>query len=229
MSMSRLQVLPLLLALSCLGCEAANGDSRQAASGAGTERAERAGRAGGPEDVRAMAGEAYLGLVRSRVLPPEGSGIAGSRGSGSASAELQESGRLVVVGNLERDADAGFAADGRFTEGGWQSAGDGVELAIAPDGSIQGGGVSGGNRMTIEGQLTRRKLDVFFEIELTSESAGGFPAGTRFQFGYELWRPYEAVQGNGDDPCREVVYRSKLVPNLSGGPMGLVQVPECRP
>ena len=31
-----------------------------------------------------------------------------------------------------------------------------------------------------------------------------------------------------DGGCREVVYRSKLVPNLSGGAMGMVQVPECR-
>ena len=88
------------------------------------------------------------------------------------------------------------------------------------------------SRMEIEGRVDPRRLDLLFEIELLGVTAGGFPPGTRFQFRYDLWRPFERPPGQAgatpDGGCREVVYRSKLVPNLSGGAMGMVQVPECR-
>ena len=31
-----------------------------------------------------------------------------------------------------------------------------------------------------------------------------------------------------DGSCREIVYRNKLIPNLFGGTMSMVRVPECR-
>lgn len=180
--------------------------------------------------IRALAGEAYVGTVIARVTPPEGSGVRATRRSGPASASLGEDGRLVVVGNIDRDADAGFAADGSFGGGGWSGGSEGVELAIGADGGIRGGGVAGGNRMAIEGRMAERSLDLQFTIQLLADSAGGFPAGTRFQFEYDLRRQVpgggqQAAAGEGG--CRKVEYRLKLVPNLSGGPMGMVRVPEC--
>lgn len=230
----RLEVLVLLLlmAVPLAGCakpDAGTGTAGDAGGAATTTARDEGAEDADTADIRALADGAYFGLVRSQVLPPEGSGTRSLRRSGKASAELQPSGRFMVVGSLEEDADAGFAAEGDFAAGGWSGGSDGVELRIAPGGDISGGGMAGGNRMTIEGKLTRRKLDLYFELELLAPSAGGFPAGTRFRFGYELWRPYEgAAQAAGDDDCREVVYRTKLVPNLSGGAMGMVQVPECR-
>lgn len=188
--------------------------------------------ASAPVDVRGFATDAYFGVVKVRVLPPEGSGARAVSRNGTGSAELQASGRLVVVGDIDSEADAGFAADGVFQAGGWSGGSAGVELVIAADGTIRGGGTADGNAMSIEGSIDQRRLDLFFEIELLAASDGGFPAGTRFQFRYDLWRPFKRPPGqDGPTPeggCREVVYRNKLVPNLSGGAMGMVRVPECR-
>jgi len=226
-----------LLAAVALGaplaaCDATTADSAparaSAQAGAGGGKAVAAESA----DIRDFAGGAYFGVVKVRVVPPDDSGVRATSRNGRGSAELHESGRLVVVGDIDAEADAGFAADGGFSRGGWRGGSGDVELRIAADGTITGGGVSGGNAMSIEGSIDRRRLDLFFEIELLSDSGGGFPAGTRFQFRYDLWRPFERPPGQeGRTPaggCREVVYRNKLVPNLSGGAMGMVRVPECR-
>lgn len=182
------------------------------------------------DGVRALAGEAYAGTVIVRVTPPEGSGVRAVRRSGPATASLGEDGRLVVVGNIDQDADAGFAADGTFRDGGWSGRSEGVQLGIGADGGIRGGGVAGGNRMSIEGRLGERDFDMLFELELLADSAGGFPAGTRFEFEYDLRRQTAGGTGDqapGDGACKRVEYRLKLVPNLSGGAMGMVRVPEC--
>lgn len=210
------------------GCDASGSASAGARSTPGDGKEE----ARGTGDIRAFAGGAYFGVVKVRVLPPEGSDARATSRNGTGSAELQESGRLVVVGDIDREADAGFAADGGFAGGGWSGGSDGVALRIGPDGAISGGGEADGNAMAIQGSIDRRRLDLFFEIELLADSDGGFPAGTRFQFRYDLWRPFERAPGQGGRTpkggCREVVYRNKLVPNLSGGAMGMVRVPECR-
>lgn len=211
------------------GCDAkpaaANAEARNGA-GDGREAAREAA------GIRAFAGGAYFGVVKVRVLPPEGSDARATSRNGRGSAELQDSGRLVVVGDIDQEADAGFAADGVFAGGGWSGGSNGVALRIGPDGAVSGGGEADGNAMTIEGSIDQRRLDLFFEIELLADSGGGFPAGTRFQFRYDLWRPFERPPGQGGRTpkggCREVVYRNKLVPNLSGGAMGMVRVPECR-
>ena len=217
----RITLVPLLAAMLLVvaplaGCEAKAPVAEEDADG-----------------IRAFAGGAYFGVVKVRVIPPEGSDARPASRNGTGSAELQDSGRLVVVGDIDREADAGFAADGAFADGGWAGGSGGVELAIAADGAITGGGTADGNAMSIEGRIDRRRLDLFFEIELLADSAGGFPAGTRFQFRYDLWRPFKRPPDQEDGPtppggCREVVYRNKLVPNLSGGAMGMVRVPECR-
>lgn len=217
--------------LGLAGCEAKTADAASAGDAQRTDADVGDGEADAT-GIRAFAGGAYFGVVKVRVLPPEGSGARPASRNGTGTAELQESGRLVVVGDIDREADAGFAADGDFTGGGWHGGSDGVDLRIADDGAIVGDGIADGNALTIEGRMDRRRLDLFFEIELRADSDGGFPAGTRFQFRYDLWRPFERPPGQaGSTPaggCREVVYRNKLVPNLSGGAMGMVRVPECR-
>lgn len=227
-SRSMLLAVGLGLLVPQAGCDAAGPGG--GAVQAGTTRPATG--ADGGSGVRALAEGAYFGVVKVRVLPPGGSGVRPTSRNGTGSAELDTSGRLVVVGDVDGDADAGFAADGRFEAGGWSGGTGTVELRIASDGTISGGGMADGNRMSIEGRIDRRRLDLFFEIELVAASGGGFPAGTRFQFRYDLWRPFERPAGQaGRTPeggCREVVYRNKLVPNLSGGAMGMVRVPECR-
>lgn len=223
------------LALPLSGCNATAPEGAAPLSGDVGEAAaadEDSADGRSPTDIRDFAKDAYFGVVKVRVLPPEGSGARPASRNGTGSAELQASGQLVVVGDIDEEADAGFAADGAFKGGGWSGGSGGVELVITPDGTISGGGNADGNVMTIEGSIDQRRLDLFFEIELQSASAGGFPAGTRFQFRYDLWRPFKRPPGQeGATPeggCREVVYRNKLVPNLSGGAMGMVRVPECR-
>ena len=224
--------LVLAVPLSACGKDAPAAGAAQAAdAGDGTGKAT--GHDAAPGEIEALADGAYFGVLKARVLPPEGSGLRATSRNGTASGELQESGRLVVSGDIERDGDAGVAADGDFASGGWSGESGGVELHIGSDGTIHGGGTSGDQRMSIEGTMTRRRLDLFFEVELMAATGGGFPAGTRFQFRYELWRPFSRPEGQdrGETPaggCREVVYRNKLVPNLSGGAMGMVRVPECR-
>lgn len=218
-------------ALAFPGCDARGGGATasDAPAGAGAHGTPD----GHPDGIRGLAGGSYFGVVKVRVVPPDGSGIRATTRNGRASASLEPSGRLVVSGDVDRESDAGFAAEGRFSSGGWEGGSGAVELRIGPDGSIAGGGIADdGNRMEIEGRVNHRRLDLLFEIELLGVTAGGFPPGTRFQFRYDLWRPFERPPGQAgatpDGGCREVVYRSKLVPNLSGGAMGMVQVPECR-
>ena len=94
------------------------------------------------------------GVVKVRVVPPDGSGIRATTRNGRASASLEPSGRLVVSGDVDRESDAGFAAEGRFSSGGWEGGSGAVELRIGPDGSIAGGGIADdGNRMEIEGRV----------------------------------------------------------------------------
>ena len=56
--------------------------------------------------------------MKVRVVPPDGSGIRATTRNGRASASLEPSGRLVVSGDVDRESDAGFAAEGRFSSGG---------------------------------------------------------------------------------------------------------------
>ena len=187
--------------------------------------------AAAPGGIRGLADEAYIGTVIARVLPPPDSGVRATRRSGPASGSLASDGRLVVAGDIDREADAGFTAKGTFSGGAWSGASGGVRLEIAADGRITGGGMADGNRMRIDGRLDERELEVLFEVELAEASPGGFPPGTRFSFEFDLRRqaPGAAVDA-GDragEGCSRVEYRLKLVPNLGGGTMGMVRVPEC--
>src|SRR5690606_13706565 len=117
-----LLLLLAALAVALLGCDA---------RGTGTDAAEvdaapaqaapdaRPSTDGPPLDLRALAEGSYVGVVKVRLVPPEGSGMRPTSRNGTAGAGLDSSGRLVVVGDVDKEADAGFAADGRFHDGGW--------------------------------------------------------------------------------------------------------------
>ena len=189
-----------------------------------------------PSGARAFAGRTYQGVVTARVQPPKGSGIRAKNHHGGGTAELQLTGkdtaRLLLVGNVQKDNDASFAADGEFVGADWRS-GSTVPVTISADGKIAGRGKVDGGHIEIDGQFVDRKLDVFVELRPTATTSGGFPAGTAFHFRYKLVHavPYaDRPAGDGEkrDGCREIVYRTKLVPNLFGGTMSTVRVPECR-
>ncbi len=82
--------------------------------------------------------------------------------------------------------------------------------------------------MAIKGRFEGRELDVFVELSPLSETPGGFPVGTVFRFRYALEYLDRSARSGKGDGCREIVYRTKLVPNLFGGTMSTVRVPECR-
>lgn len=187
------------------------------------------------QGARAYADRVYRGVVSARVTPPKGSGARARSDHGGGTAELQLTGkdtaRLLLIGNVRNDNDASFAADGRFVGEDWQG-GTGVPVRISADGRIAGSGMNADSRMSIEGRFSGRKLDVLVEIRPTAATAGGFPEGTLFQFRYKLVDPPPMAEGSGgaragDGSCREIVYRNKLVPNLFGGTMSMVRVPEC--
>ncbi|MCO5118309.1 MAG: hypothetical protein M9951_01565 [Burkholderiaceae bacterium] len=184
------------------------------------------------QGARAFAGRTYEGVVSAHVKPPRGSGFRAVNRHGRGTAELQMTGKdtatLLLIGNVEKDNDASFAAEGRFVGADWRG-GTEAMVTISGDGRIAGSGTVDGNQMDIRGRFEGRKLDVYVELRPLSATSGGFPAGTAFQFGYTLVDPVAIEPGSGDgDGCREIVYRTKLVPNLFGGTMSTVQVPECR-
>ncbi|MCO5121440.1 MAG: hypothetical protein M9951_17650 [Burkholderiaceae bacterium] len=91
-----------------------------------------------PPGARAFAGHTYEGSVRARVQPPKGAGLKTITRRGTGTAELQMTGkdtaRLLLVGNVEKDNDASFAADGSFVGDEWRSAsgqrGDGTTASV---------------------------------------------------------------------------------------------------
>lgn len=188
-----------------------------------------------PPDAQRFADKVYEGVVTARIEPPKGSGILAKNQHGNGTAELKRTGRnranFVLIGNIAEDNDASFGSEGRFQAGQWR--GDGaIPVTISADGTISGKGTSGDNQFTIDGRITENRLDAFVEILPGSATAGGFPVGTSFQFKYSFrhFKPAstDGKRASGKGECREIVYRLKLVPNFSGGAMGMVRVPECR-
>lgn len=184
----------------------------------------------------------YLGSVRVRVMDQDRSDIT-ARDTGTASAHFvdQEDGsaRLVVVGNIRKAADAGFAVDGSYDEAGWQSQMGGVRLSIGRDGTISGGGDSESQRLRFSGSASRTSFRMDVELELLASNAGGMPPGTRFLFSYDLSRDSgeqgraplqsdvaEAAGGNSERRCERIVWKVRNVAGF-GGSMQMIQVPEC--
>ena len=210
----------------------------QAADGAQAGKATQAGKAPQAEDAargaRAFAGRTYSGFVSARVRPPKGSGARALNRRGRSTAEFQVTGKdtatLLLIGNVEKDNDASFAAEGRFIGADWQG-GQAVPVTISGNGRIAGGGTKDGSRMRIEGRFEGDELQVLVELRPLSATPGGFPVGTVFRFEYTLAhaKPRAHSEGAGkNDRCREIVYRTQLIPNLFGSSMSMIRVPECR-
>jgi hypothetical protein len=192
--------------------------------------------------LQTYAGEPYTGRVSVRIVRPGTPRNAGRLDSGTSTAEFsgQENGkvRLVLVGNIDKEGDAGFAVDGNVGPSGWSSLTNGVRLDIGNDGTVSGAGKAHPNLFKFDGRVTQRHIDLKVELELLEENKGGLPAGTRFLFEYRLNRKVMAAadqtkseqtkkEQTEDGGCKRIEYRLKNVPNPFGGAMGLVRVPYC--
>lgn len=192
--------------------------------------------------IQAYTGAPYMGRVGVRITPPAGSGRRSTTDSGQGSAQFTSTSgnqaRLIVVGNIRGDADAGFVLDGTYDDSGWKSKVGDVRLEIGPDGTISGGGEAPPHRFRFGGTMTKEQALLEVDLELLKSSEGGFPPGTHFVFDYRLERRVAAADdesereshgSESDDAgdCKRVEYRLKSVPNPFGGSMGLVRVPEC--
>lgn len=193
---------------------------------------------GGTDAMRDYVGDPYLGSVDVRILRPGADAGDAITDAGRGSAQFIDRGdgkvRLVVVGDIQAEGDAGFAVDGVHDASGWTSRVDGVLLEIGADGSVSGGGEADPHRFRFDGSVSRDRVALQVDIELMEKSGSGFPAGTRFVFDYTLRRyavDATAQQGTGERAagCKRIVYRLRTVPNFSGGPMGTVRVPRCIP
>jgi len=184
----------------------------------------------------------YFGSVKVAVYAPDGREMTELGDFGTASARFQNlddaRARLLLSGNIREDGDTGFVLDGRSENGGWTSRSEHVDVRIDRDGKISGEAESVPDRFTFDGTIEAKRLALEVDMELL-EARSGLPRGSRFRFTYSLWggdgirdNATAAVgEGNGrdegDGSCRRVEWRLRNVPNLSGGPMGMVRVPVC--
>lgn len=183
---------------------------------------------------RAYAGEGWRGRVSVRVFSPEDMRDPVLQDTGSANALFVEDEEdegvftLFLIGNIEAEGDAGFTVTGELDEVGWHAGGDDVYLTVAFDGSIYGGGEQNGQRLTFEGEFTEDVFSLIAEFEMLQETDGGFPAGTIFRFTFDLSRIATGNAGaDVERTCSNVVWQFRNIANLSGGPMGFIQVPVC--
>lgn len=184
-------------------------------------------------------GDPYLGRVTVSIRPPGWTTSDSNYEYGTSTAAFTDlhggKVRFVLMGNIASKGDAGFAADGLQNADGW-STGDGdVVLTIDKDGNISGGGKAPPNKFRFSGLLEPDRIQLDVDLELLEAGQGGMPAGTHFLFEYRLHRTLsqiasatrteDAADSEGD--CKRVEYHLKSVPNLFGGAMGMVSVPEC--
>jgi len=182
----------------------------------------------------------YVGPVSVRILRPDGR-IEHDAGGGSAQFVKTENGRarLVVVGNIKADGDAGFVVDGTYDAIGWTSFADGVSLKVGRDGEIAGGGAAGSNHLRMKGMVTSTAFDLTVDLR-TLKANRRVPAGTRFIFEYRLnsankrvsqvqekYREVDARPSKQRDRCKRIVWRARNIAGFGGGPMQMIQVPEC--
>lgn len=185
---------------------------------------------------------AFEGPLQVSIRSPDGES---RQDSGRAGARLEQAGdgrmRMVVSGSIAQEGDAGFVVEGAVDEDGWTASHEGVQLHLAPDGRLRGGGRLGHQLLDLQGSVDAERFSLETTIELAEASGGGFPAGTRFTFQYTLERVAEppivdeaAGQETRASPnnaemgdCKRIDWRLRNVPNLSGGAMSLVRVPVC--
>lgn len=190
--------------------------------------------------VQPFAGDPYLGDVTVRILSPDGGSL---EQSGRASARIEDRGdsaRLTVFGAIENEAgDAGFTLEGQQDARGWRSESGAVSLRIDPEGRITGGGTLAPQAFSFDGRVSPSALHLVTRIELLARSQGDLPAGTVFEFVYDLSRAATAGPATadgeasreqaGDDngQCSEIRYEMRPVASLGEGTMSMMQVPVC--
>lgn len=202
---------------------------------------------GGDEDgfIRSLSGDPYLGGVEVEIQPPAGASRGADSGTGSVQFTLMQGGkaRLVLVGNIKDEGDAGFAVDGEYDRAGWTSRTGDVVLRIGSDGKISGGGKAYPNQFRFGGSVSEQDIDLTVDLEILKATQSGLPAGTKFVFTYRLDRDVATVATRGSRErsggqgrksarsgnCKRVEYYLKNIPNFGGGAMGLVRVPRCIP
>lgn len=194
--------------------------------------------------VQPFAGDPYTGEVTVRVRSPDGGSL---ERSGHASARIVETqggrARLTVFGAIENEAgDAGFTIEGRQDGQGWQGDTGAVSLRIAPDGSITGQGTIAPQAYSFDGRVSPSDFQLLTRVKLLERSQGDLPAGTVFEFDYDLSRatpsgaettvadagtePAKARSGE-DGQCSQIRYEMRPVADLGDGTMSMIQVPVC--
>jgi hypothetical protein len=180
-------------------------------------------------------GNPYLGGVDVRIQVP-GERDRYDSGSGSAQFIKTNDGksRLVVSGSIRKDSDTGFVMDGSLSKSGWSSRNG--NLTIDTSGKITGSSIQQPYRIRISGFASGEKFNLKVEQELleASKNKRGFPAGTKFLFSYALSRQANQ-QASGKvksgqkvaGECKRIVWQSRNIANLGGGPMIMTQVPVC--
>jgi len=214
-----------------------------AACGKGTAAGPAGGHASGP----------YLGAVNVRIHAPDGVREE-KKDTGTGSVHFVETARgrtrLVVVGHIRKEADAGFVIDGIESSSGWSGRSDNVQLAIGQNGKISGGGTVHPHRFRFDGSMSDQRFDLEVELELLEATGKGLPPGTKFLFSYRLRRESglkssgvtaaKHIAGHKDSDikaarhrsksnrkCKRTIWQMRNIANLSGGPMVVVQVPQC--
>ncbi|MBE9180019.1 hypothetical protein IQ268_15725 [Oculatella sp. LEGE 06141] len=178
----------------------------------------------------ADADDPYRGRVEARVEIPGSPSQRRESGDASAYFTRTDNGqtRLVVLGSIREDSDNGFTADGIERESGWSSiTGD---LTINEEGQIVGSSVAHPYRYRYDGFVSAERFDLEVEHELMDGNEYGLPSGMKVLYSYILRRD---VNGNapdaenGDRQCRRMGMQMQVIPNVSGGPMTMTQVPVC--
>ena len=222
--------IPLVLGAICLGLA---GCGR---AGSGEAAIDRDG-----TDAHApvrFEGAPYLGSVEVVAdVPGEGAGAIRDSGHGSVHFDRSPGAAataLVLGGSIKEEGDAAFFLEGVRDGPRWRSNGPEVKVIIAGDGGISGGGEVGNQALDFAGRATDGTFDLDVGVTLKSASAKGLPAGTRFLFSYRLRRDAASPAAGADagrdgqkGQCKRFVWRIRNIADFSGGPMRMIQVPEC--
>lgn len=184
----------------------------------------------GQSFMELYGGDPYTGTINVNIQPPDE--LREFRSGEGASAHFTENennqATFVVHGIMEEDSgengDAGFVSNGVYTNMEWESEPGNVTLKIDKNGHISGGGTLHPQHFQFEGTLTEGHLELKVEIEVLEETGGGYPAGTRFEFNYKLYR---SVDGTSNESCSDIRYEMRPVANIGAGTIDMIQVPIC--
>jgi len=166
----------------------------------------------------------YTGRVDFKVAPPSGKPVT-HYGRGSVLLERSASGKAVLQlrGKVpDSTTQTELTIPGICDDAGWRSEPGDVQMSIAADGRVSGGGISDGRTFLFAG--TFNPAEVRLEVRVTT-AEGGTPAGTTLTFDYRVKRESLEAQAGQDveEGCRLVM---RPIANFGGG-MTMAQVPEC--